>query len=126
MKLFPLFLCTILSSSLASAGNPTRWNIKNENSVSLYIQCVAPHPMGLSDPITIQALLSPHEMTDYVWDGWDNDGLGLNFANWICAVSDKANPLTVSSNQTTTFKTDSGEDIRLTVHRFGGGYKVYR
>jgi len=53
--------------------------------------------------------------SNYVWNGWYNDGMGLNGGNWTCAIDQNPNPLDNIRLPRHYFKTGWGENINLNI-----------
>ncbi|MFZ9596483.1 MAG: hypothetical protein ACO3A2_10450 [Bdellovibrionia bacterium] len=102
-------------SGFSMYEDPTQWTIINGSLQSFYVQCESEVPHGLQEPIrfSLEDPVAPGQSVAFVWDGWSNDGLGLNPAHWTCAVGKTPHPLTQGSFPQVRFSTNWGENMRL-------------
>ena len=96
------YLIFIIFIQVASA-NETSWKISNKTDSERIITC-----KGITPGLPFAIELSPKEIRSnhglkYTWEGYYNDGMGLNFARWKCQ----------SGYNRIEFETDWGEEISL-------------
>jgi hypothetical protein len=121
-----LLLCLLATifSSQVWASNPTRWSLKNQTDAELFIECENPAP-GLLGAIHLPTQgLAAGVSRAFSWNGYDNDGMGLNAGTWACAVGTSDHPLGRPGVYKTSFRTDWGQDITLTILKDRGQLTV--
>ena len=120
-----LITATFLFSLLAQGAiarryynYPTKWFLRSNVEETIFLQCEG-STTGLRNKIKFYDNFIESKTAS--WDGWHNDGVGLNWANWDCAISFNPNPLTIPGIQHHQFKTGWGENIFLTILRKSDG-----
>jgi hypothetical protein len=129
MKSMLKMLMLLLTFSEVAFGEccnyPTKWFIHKEDDQVAYMECFN-QASGLPEGIKMSVTISQTDFT-HVWSNWYyNDGLGLNGGTWICAVSNRPNPMSNHDIQRSRFDTDWGENVSLRLVPVSRGYKVER
>lgn len=121
-----LITATLFLSSLAQGeitrrccNYPTKWFLRSNIVETIFLQCE-----GAANGLTQKIKFHDNfiESKTASWGGWYNDGMGLNGANWNCAISFNPKPLTIPDIQHHQFKTGPGENIFLTIFRTNDGH----
>lgn len=114
--LLAVSFCTSLASAAASNSfsYPTLWVVQNNCLKATYVECEG-QASGLSSKIPFHLLIESKKV--FKWDGWYNDGLGLNPANWICAADYKEYPLRNNIKPMSYFSVKKfGQSINLSIN----------
>jgi hypothetical protein len=122
---------TLLLAGLVLAGAPiraqahchTRWEVNNRTGRELRVACVAdgkPHlAMRTDEPVPAGG------RRVHCWgDGHYNDGLGLEPAEWTCAVGTAPDPLSTPGATLFHFRTGWMEDVELVLEEQDGAVVV--
>ena len=116
----------LVTSHPAGASYPTVWRIVNSTNVTLYVECCNP-AAGLYQPIVMgSSAIGQGSSFTYTWNGWHNDGMGLNPGTWSCVADIEPRPLSRPALRRSQFRSDWGENLSLEVRGDSQGYAVYK